>query len=80
MLDSVKKPKLKAGEKAKWVRALTTLPEDLGSVPQHPCGDSQPSTTQALEDLTPTSVGTAHTWCTDIQAGKTSITQKINKK
>lgn len=75
-LDSVKKAKLGTGEMATWVGALATLPEDPGSVPQ----DLQPFTTPpVLEDLTPTSVGTAHTWWTDIQAGKASIHLKINK-
>lgn len=62
------------------VGALATLPKDPGSIPQDPCGCLQPSTTPpVLEDLTPTSVGTAHTWWTDIQAGKASIYLKINK-
>lgn len=80
ILDSVKKAKLRTGEMAMWVGALPTLPEDPGSVPQDPCGRLQPSATPlVLEDLTPTSVGTAHARWTDIQAGKASIHLKINK-
>lgn len=80
ILDWVKKAKLRAGEMARRVGALPTLPEDPGSVPQDPCGRLPPSATPpVLEDLTPTSVGTAHTRCTDIQAGKASMHVKINK-
>lgn len=79
ILDFVKKAKLRTGEMAMRVGSLATLPEDLGSVPQDPCGCLQPSTPPVLEDLTSTSVGTTHTWWTDIQAGKASIHLKINK-
>lgn len=80
ILNSVKKAKLRTGEMATRVGVLPTLSEDAGSVPQDPCGRLQSSATPpGLEDLTPTSLGTAHARWADIQAGKASIHVKINK-
>lgn len=75
--DSVKKAKLRTGEMATQAGTLSTLPEDPGSVPQDPCGCLQPSTALVLEDLTPTSVGTAH--MVDRHTGRQSIHTLKNK-
>ena len=56
-----------------WLRALTVLPEDPGSISQHPHGGSHLSVTPVLEDPTPSH---RHTCRQDHNAHEI----KINKK
>lgn len=58
---------------AKWLRALTTVPENPGSVPSTYRAIPQPSAAYVLKDLIPIYVDIASTWCTDTEAGKTAI-------
>ena len=70
-----------ARELAQWLKALTSLLDDPGFNSQHPNRCSQSSVTLIPEDQSPllTSMGTVHTWCTDIHASKTLIHTKNNK-
>jgi hypothetical protein len=60
-------------EMAQWLRALATLPEDLGSIPSIQVDSSQPSVMSVPGDPVPCPRFYEHQACmlyTDIQAGK----------